>query len=61
MAKEYDSSVWWGSANVMVGHDVFIFVFTHLDQFMEVIMRWVGIELLLVSVSSDQSGVSSPL
>ena len=45
----------------MVGHDVFIFVFTHLDQFMEVIMLWVGMDFLLVSVSSDQSGVSSPL
>ena len=61
MAREYDSSVWWGSVNVMVGHDVFIFVFTHLDQFMEVIILWVAMDLLLVSVSSDQSGVSSPL
>ena len=61
MAKECDSSVWWGSVNVMVGHDVFVFVFTHLDQFMEVIMLWVGMDFVLVSVSSDQSGVSSPL
>ena len=31
----------------MVGHDVFIFVFTHLDQFMEVIMLWVGMEFFV--------------